>query len=755
MHNRFRESGYKIFGLHGINQDGSCACGNPECTAAGKHPISSGWQHTPEWSDDQFETMHEMGQFDSGYGVLVSHGLLVVDVDARNGGVESYAKLIEEIPEISGAGLMVETGSGGGSKHLYFSMPRQSPLLQHLEDYPGIDFKSSGYVVGPDSLHASGKKYTAVLGGPEDISMVPEKLIDLLKKPDRHRCVNSDGNHIDVSEKDISGMLDHIDPDSGHEIWIRCGMAIHAATGGTSLNLWDEWSAKGSKYPGFDNLEKRWHSFGKSSNPVTIGTLMHYAQQNGWKQPVEFDSDTSFFDDVEPIDDVNDIDISGIDLLRPPGFTGEVCEWINSICLYPRENLAVAASLMAISNCAGMRYIDPLDNANFNLFCFGVADSSSGKETIINAHNELISAAGLSPALVGAIKSEQEIYRNLIRHQAAFYSIDELGEHLCKINNARKKGTSSYLEGVIGTLLSVYSKANSFVPVSGDLKEQMKSDLISQAKRLQKAIDNNEDENGAMEFRLQSVMRSLKTVDDGIENPFLSIFGVTTPERFNELMDYDMCANGFMGRSIIFREMESNPKVKPRHKRKKDKSLPENIVNTLRNLYAPGRFDFFEGQRIEREGEKIPLETTDEAERMLDLVSEKFHDESENQLEATGMHPITRRGYELVSKVSGILGIPGGIRTAEHVLWAYALISRDLSGKIGVVKGNDSLEYKILSLISKEHGETMYVIKRKCRKYSTHDVEKSVSRLIKSGKVKRVKEMKQGRGRKQERYYEA
>ena len=40
------EAGLKIFGLNGVHK-GICGCGNAECTALFKHPISSNWQHTP------------------------------------------------------------------------------------------------------------------------------------------------------------------------------------------------------------------------------------------------------------------------------------------------------------------------------------------------------------------------------------------------------------------------------------------------------------------------------------------------------------------------------------------------------------------------------------------------------------------------------------------------------------------------------------------------------------------------------------
>ena len=217
----FWEAGHRVFGLHGVTNDGQCDCGLPSCTAILKHPRSSKWQNTPHWAEDQFNTLeNETGHLATGYGIVV-RGLLVIDVDARNGGVESYANLVEKIPAIAGAGLIVETGSGGGSKHLYFKIPEGVALLQHHADFLGVDFKSSGYVVGPGSVHASGKHYVAVVGTPADIDDAPPELIDLLRKPERHRAELADGSHIDVAHADIAEMLAVIDPDTDHETWVR------------------------------------------------------------------------------------------------------------------------------------------------------------------------------------------------------------------------------------------------------------------------------------------------------------------------------------------------------------------------------------------------------------------------------------------------------------------------------------------------------------------------------------------------------
>lgn len=751
----FIESGYKIFGLHAI-RDGGCTCGVDACPSVGKHPIASNWQLTPDWSNDQIEVMEMSGQLDTGYGVLVAGGLLAVDVDARNGGVGSLERLAADVPSIGGAGLVVNTGSGGGSKHFYFKAPAGVALLQHHPDYPGIDFKSTGFVVGPGSLHASGNRYEVAIGSPSDIGDAPAALIDLLRKPERHRAAVA-GNAVDVSEKELADMLSAINPDCDHETWYRAGMAVHEVTGGSGLDLWDAWSAKGAKYPGFDAIEKRWHSFGKSANPVTLGTLRHYAEQAGWREPVTF-SDSTQWQQEEPQPPAGDpLDTSSIDLLRPPGFVGEVAQWVNTQSIFPRQSLAVAASLMAVSNIGGMRYEDPLDKSAFNLFCFGVADSSTGKEAILQAHNELLRGAGVAGALVGGVKSEQEIYRNLIRHQAAFYVVDELGEQLGKLINARSKGSTPYLEGVIGTMMSLYSKSNSFAAITGDLKEEVRNSLISERQRLQKAVTENEDKNGQLAKRLARIERSLVMIDMGLEAPFLSIFGLTTPERFDGMMDFDMAVNGFIGRAIIFREMERNPKIKPRHERTRP-PLPDRIKYALANLYAPGQFDMMDAsQRVERVGDRVPIQTTEQAAGLLDMVSDKFWELAEEQKDATGLHPIPRRGYELVAKVSAALAIPGGLRTDEHVLWAYALVRRDIEGKMRLAHSNsagdkgDALCSKILSMVSADHGESMRSIARGCRAYQRADVEKVVSMLMDAGQL--VEKKSDGKGRKTSLYF--
>jgi hypothetical protein len=297
LHRPFWEAGFRVCGLHSTTTDGHCDCGKPACKAVLKHPRVSNWQHTPHWSEDQLETMEAMGQFATGYGIVCrfddDFDLLVVDVDARNGGLQDYQKLLERVPEVAGAGLIVNTGSGGGSKHLYFKVPKGMALLTKLYELKGIDFKSgSAYVVGPGSLHASGNRYEIAYGSPSDIDLAPQALLDMLVKPEHHRA-DLGGQTVDVSHHDLADMLRYVDGYDSYDDWIKVGMALHHASGGAAFVLWDRWSQRSLKYDA-EEMTKKWRSFGNSTKPVTLGTLVHLAEQGGWKQPVTFVPDVEF-----------------------------------------------------------------------------------------------------------------------------------------------------------------------------------------------------------------------------------------------------------------------------------------------------------------------------------------------------------------------------------------------------------------------------------------------------------------------------
>jgi len=700
----YLDAGFRIFGLHGVDKDGFCDCGSDKCEAIYKHPIMSNWQNVPHWSDDQLEAFEQMGHFDTGFGALCS-GWLIVDVDARNGGVGSYQKLLDRIPEISSCGFIVETGSGGGSKHLYFRAPEGCALIQNHNDYPGLDFKSSGFVVCAGSMHASGKKYKAVVGSPFDIGPAPESLINLLKKPDTYR-VKSDAGDVDVDEAHIRELLSHIDPDCPYETWVKSGMAVHHCLNGDGFDAWDEWSANGSKYPGSDQLSRHWHSFGKSPNPAGYGTLLHYAREGGYIEDVTFE-----YTPEAPSKEGDVLDTSSVDLLRPPGWVGEL---------------------------------------------------TTGKEAVQQSYLKILRTAGVQAAVHGGFKSEQEMMRNLIRHQAAFYNIDELGLVLRKLENASKRGGASYLEGIVGLIMSVYSKANGYLPITGDLKEEIREHLRKELSTTTKRIDDlpadssSDGKRAALEQEQARLMEALDKIDDGLDSPYLTILGYTTPVTFDALMGFEQATNGFMARAMIFNDLETNPK---RKKGFRKEPMSDQLATSIRNLYAPGAYDMMErGQRVEYRGEKTVVPTTAEAADALNEVYERFHAMADSQKGATGLEAIPRRGYELAAKVSLILALPSGLRTAEHVRWAYALAKRDVEKKIQLAFSTENEEQdngiaaKVMSLLDRDHGETEGVLLNRLRRHPKEQVRAVLRQLVEKGML-RSEETKASNNKTCIRYY--
>ena len=151
---------WRICPLHEIiiRPDGTraCGCGNPGCEAIGKHPRMANWQIGARWDAEQLAYLEDEegeffgNQFLDGHGVVLQpSGLLVVDVDGRNGGFPS-AKKLAHIREQ--CGYIIQTGSQSG-EHWYFKAPEGVDLRQTHQEYPGIDFKSTGFVERPTSFN--------------------------------------------------------------------------------------------------------------------------------------------------------------------------------------------------------------------------------------------------------------------------------------------------------------------------------------------------------------------------------------------------------------------------------------------------------------------------------------------------------------------------------------------------------------------------------------------------------------------------
>jgi len=103
-------------------------------------------------------------------GVRTGNGLLVLDVDPRNGGYESPHALVTKHGHLPATPTV---STGGGGQHFYLAVQGKVPCKQSL--WPGIDVKGDGgYVVAPPSVHASGAAYAWENGrGLDDLALAP------------------------------------------------------------------------------------------------------------------------------------------------------------------------------------------------------------------------------------------------------------------------------------------------------------------------------------------------------------------------------------------------------------------------------------------------------------------------------------------------------------------------------------------------------------------------------------------------------
>jgi hypothetical protein len=424
--------------------------------------------------------------------------------------------------------------------------------------------------------------------------------------------------------------------------------------------------------------------------------------------------------------------LDGIDLLSPPGFVGDVAAWIDSQCRYPRRRLAVASAIVTVGNIGGMSHDDALDGVTANMLAFCVAASATGKEAVQQAMAELHRAAGVHFAMQGGIKSEQEITRNLIEHQAAYYVIDEIGIFLSKVRNAQKRGGASYLEGVFGLVMSAYSKAGSRLLLQGDTKRELRKQFGAM---VAKAEDNGEDADHAK--------RMLAMVDDGLDRPFLSLIGYTTPSTFDAVMDGEAAEQGFVGRSIIITEKDINPEARDAF-RKRD--VPEGMAMRLAQMAHCGTYEpHARPSRVEYTGERQRVTTDADAAQMLVSVNKWLHRYADEMIEHTGQASVAmiRRSYEMVAKISFILAIPGKVRTAHHVRWAFAYVRAELDTKIALVFANDnsrakpeeSLAARLASFLDAEKGTSTAVLANRV-KLTVDDVAPVLGKMQAAGMVK-------------------
>jgi len=270
---------------------------------AGKRPIVENW--TKKKIDEDRIFSHK-----GNLGWVIGPNDLVVDVDPRNDGENSFKHLLKDLGLKNGESHSLDptvmTPSGGF--HVYLSLPEDQigkSFRKTLKKYPGIDFLTQGaQCVIPGSSTEVGKySWKDEIFGEFSQNKAPKKLTKILIKGS-NKSSNTGQSATDLGDFEglignetmerykVLDVLDKLSPSVGNDEWVRIGMALHNWHPVKGLELWEGWSRAGTNYSEGETA-KRWQSFtADTSGGVTLGTVIHMARE------VDYDTERVEVDDM-------------------------------------------------------------------------------------------------------------------------------------------------------------------------------------------------------------------------------------------------------------------------------------------------------------------------------------------------------------------------------------------------------------------------------------------------------------------------
>jgi hypothetical protein len=192
---------------------------------------------------------------------------------------------------------------------------------------------------------------------------------------------------------------------------------------------------------------------------------------------------------------------------RIPGFVSEVMDHCLETAPYPNVPLAFCGALALQALLAGRKVRDEADNRT-NLYLLALAYSSAGKDWPRKLNVKILHRVGLINCLGDKFASGEGIQDALFLNPAMLFQNDEIDGLLQSISKSR----DARYENLMGTLLTMYSSANSVYPMR------------------RKA---GRDESGV------------------IDQPCLVVFGTAIPTHYYSALSERMLTNGFFARMLI------------------------------------------------------------------------------------------------------------------------------------------------------------------------------------------------------------
>lgn len=639
------EAGFHIIQLHPVKPDAKCSCFNVNCNNAGKHPKTNDWRNAKPLIVEQAEALQDHA---TGYGIVLSNELLVVDIDAANGkkGLESKKKLEEKLGDTleNLSTFIVESGSGSGSTHYYFRKEADIKIRKKLtKEYPDIDFLSEGaYVVSPYSLHKTGGTYNfakAKKSDPAKITSAPDELISIIERKEEFiDYIATEAGSCSLS--DIESMLTVIDPDIDYDEWIKICFAIHYETQGSSdgLALFDQWCSgqlserhSATKYAGFNEISTKWKSADSpSATKITIGTLYRMAYDYGWEgvqANVEIDFDT-FFNSINNGDIEKEVikTEEGVvyehaelpkELHNLSGTLGSFVQWGLDVAPKPSYIIELIGAIQAMSTVIGRDFKTEKNDYANNYFMV-VGGSACGKDMIYSM------SSALTSLIASKYPNEAKVLANKPTSTGGLYTQLEI----CPRNHTIHDEVAHWIKKIIsGATGGDADVAAMFMTLWGRASKDIIRDTYSQQTKKKEERDD-------------TVLM--------IKNPWVAFTGMTTPAQLGDCLNGLLMQNGFMNRFLMAIPVEHNKKVRDFQSKPLPLSVAQWVDAIQSRLANHNGMSYVQLPRdqYDRPITPIVLKFTEEAFNRLHNVFQDEVVEMMDECEKKGYNDTMSRAYE-------------------------------------------------------------------------------------------------------------
>ena len=557
------------FPVYNVKPNGECSCQNKDCNSIGKHP-------KVKWRTN-FGYTKQKDFKNNNYGMPTgkASNFIIIDVDPRNGGFETFDKLERKYGELE-CTPKVNTPSTGF--HLYYLIPddldfdvkSQKPFFG-----PGIDLLAEGsFAVMPGSNHVQGIYQWAPELSPKEVvfEVFPPALIHLLEEQankDAEENLVQGQETISIDKlNEINLCLTQIEVTSRDQ-WVEIGMALQSIGnhGSKPFQLWKAWSQANDKLGRWKESDVRtWNSFG--SGKINYKKIFQIAKSQGIN-PATVIGTPAMPGIDESIENLRTAQTQVIELEvdkkvsfkngMPPGYAGELIEAIHEQ-LQQTTPLHVTITLVSqvLPATIFQGYIcTPIKSGAISAFNLIVGPQGSGKTDTINNLHQLRRFVmqkdpkgpferprlGLTPwpASGGALMKAFGTYNPMM------ITSDEL---LTKLHTCYHKDKNG--DGMLGDILSAWSCSSDGVGLMGQVAQDEKYD--------QKPV----------------------------ENPILSMFGGGVSSQWHKLSSDDE----FMSRGIgtRFEITEWGKLVVPTNKDRINRKIQivghlEDLLGRQRDLY--------------------------------------------------------------------------------------------------------------------------------------------------------------------------